>query len=462
MARIFVSYSRADRQFADEFVSLLRRVYGHDSLWFDDDIHGGADWWRLILQQVTDCELFIYLISNDALQSPYCQAEFREALRLHKQVLPVIARPKTQYPGSMPDDLATSLLRTQYVDMARGFKDHHAMSALYAAVNQLLQLDPTLALQPLWAQPTEQPPVSDKKQKRRLSKRWVIIIAVVIVSLVGSITALIALNPSAGSSTPTGAPTVVNTPAFTSDRTASATSFNGSNDDWMPVIREFDGVAMALVPAGCFMMGSENEYPDERPAHEVCFDEPFWIDQTEVTNEQFAAFNGQAAYNSYFRGDNRPREQISWLEAQTFCESRGARLPTEAEWEYAARGLDELAYPWGNNFTPDNTVWSENSGGASVDVGSKPTGVSWVGALDMSGNVWEWVADWYAESYYASLADGAVNPTGPVSGDERVQRGGSWWLGAPNDFRAAYRGKFEPEVRVYDFGFRCARSATDA
>jgi hypothetical protein len=151
VAHIFVSYSRADRQFADEFVPLLRRVYGHDSVWYDDQIHGGADWWRLILHQVADCDLFIYLISTDSLQSPYCQAEFREALRLQKQVLPVIVRPKTHYPGFVPDDLANLLRRTQYVDMSRGFKDHNAFSSLYAAANRLLYVGPVYQTTPLSA-----------------------------------------------------------------------------------------------------------------------------------------------------------------------------------------------------------------------------------------------------------------------------------------------------------------------
>ena len=93
MARIFISYSRADRPFVDDLVLLLRRVYGHDGLWYDDDIHGGEDWWQTILAEIAACELFVYLISNDSLASPYCQAEMREALRLRKQILPVIVRP---------------------------------------------------------------------------------------------------------------------------------------------------------------------------------------------------------------------------------------------------------------------------------------------------------------------------------------------------------------------------------
>lgn len=165
MARIFISYSRADRQFIDQFIPLIRRVYGNDSVWFDDDIHGGVDWWQMILNEIEKCDIFVYLISNESLESPYCQAELREALRLKKQILPVIVRRlNPAYPGKIEDDLAVVLRRTHYVDMSGGFRDANTIASLYAALTRLLNAIPQQLLNPVTLTPTPEPPVPDKKK----------------------------------------------------------------------------------------------------------------------------------------------------------------------------------------------------------------------------------------------------------------------------------------------------------
>lgn len=185
MARIFLSYSRADRQFVDEFVPLLRRVYGNDSVWFDDDIHGGSNWWKLILSEIGKCDLFVYLISNDSLESQYCRSEFREALRQQKPFLPVIIRPKTDYPGRAPGDLQSLLRRTQYVDMSRGFKDHTAISQLYAATRQLLEQSPPQPQAPLDPNPIPEPNIKAQFQRKRFGSTapWAIVLAAVITGI---------------------------------------------------------------------------------------------------------------------------------------------------------------------------------------------------------------------------------------------------------------------------------------
>jgi formylglycine-generating enzyme required for sulfatase activity len=177
----------------------------------------------------------------------------------------------------------------------------------------------------------------------------------------------------------------------------------------------------------------------------------------------FAALDGQAAAASRWTDGSRPRESITWTEAAAFCASRGARLPTEAEWEYAARGPESWLYPWGNRFMADQTVYGRNSGGHTAEVGSRPGGVSWVGALDMSGNVWEWVADWHDSAYYATLGDHAVNPPGPRSGRGRVIRGGSfsdatYFFGYDFLLRESFRTWSSPGSGLNSLGFRCVRA----
>ncbi len=224
------------------------------------------------------------------------------------------------------------------------------------------------------------------------------------------------------------------------------------------VIRKRYKVEVHVVPVSDMLsevrtLREEGKF-DERPAHEVCFEEPFWIDVHEVTNAQFAAFGGQAAQDSRWPDTVRPRQNVTWPEAEAFCEQRGARLPTEAEWEYAARGPSGLIYPWGNEFVAAYAAYSLNR---PASVGSRPSGVSWVGALDMSGNIAEWVNDWYVNGYYATLANGVVNPQGPDSGWLRVLRGGSWDQ-AEDFLRTSYRNYGPPAFESAALGFRCALS----
>jgi formylglycine-generating enzyme required for sulfatase activity len=254
-----------------------------------------------------------------------------------------------------------------------------------------------------------------------------------------------------------------------------------SDTNWEPVIEVIGGVPMALVPAGCFPMGSTGEeaeaaltlcndtlgdcyltwFEDEMPRHKICFDAPFWIDVYEVTNEQYGS-------SGRWAGDDLPRESITWFDAEAHCKKRGARLPTEAEWEYAARSADGLEYPWGNDFDggrlnfcdancPDDWMHPGFDDGytGTAPVGTYPGGVSWVGAYDMSGSLWEWVGDWYGEGYYA--VSPGTNPQGPDTGEYRVMRGGSW-DDIPSSVRAAYRGYFNVDEAAEYIGFRCAMS----
>jgi hypothetical protein len=254
-------------------------------------------------------------------------------------------------------------------------------------------------------------------------------------------------------------PTPEPTPTPTPTPTPVPLGFPGSpvtrNDDWEPVIREFDGIEMALVPVGCFMMGSEDGDWDEVPVNEQCFDEPFWIDVYEVTIEQY----GSPPPARFWTVPDYPRNLVPWVDAVAHCESRGARLPTEAEWEYAARGPDNLIYPWGNEFVAENVVASPDyyrRPGGPTSVGSRPGGVSWVGAYDMSGNTWEWTSSIYAPYPY-DATDGREASAAQDSTSPRVTRGGCWYSILPQ-VDATNRLWINPtSMTDYHGGLRCAR-----
>jgi formylglycine-generating enzyme required for sulfatase activity len=220
------------------------------------------------------------------------------------------------------------------------------------------------------------------------------------------------------------------------------------NQDWTPVVQTVSGYQMVKVPPGCFMMGSNEGRRDERPAHQVCIQAPFWIDRTEVTNTQYGSAGS-------YPGPLHPRENLTWFEARDFCQKRDARLPTEAEWEYAARGPDNLIYPWGNEFVSDNLADDRNmTNNEPADVASYPAGASWVGALDLSGNVWEWVNSVYLPYPYSAdnKREAAEDATSP-----RVYRSG-WLTYNDHGVSATIRFRKMPGERDWHIGFRCAKS----
>ncbi|MEO8393308.1 MAG: SUMF1/EgtB/PvdO family nonheme iron enzyme [Chloroflexota bacterium] len=237
---------------------------------------------------------------------------------------------------------------------------------------------------------------------------------------------------------------------------AQATSW-AATEEWLPHEQVFDDqIAMMQVPAGCLWIGGGfGGYTDQLPVNQVCLS-AFWIDKTEVTQADFARLAGDRAHPDSFSGENRPVENISWFEAHDFCLKRGDRLPTEIEWEYAARSPKDWLYPWGNDKIRANTVTNRTVDQGTADVGSIPAGASWVGALDMAGNVWEWTNSLY-KSYPYDAADEREEDTGDRIDIKRVLRGGSWRNNENSDFRAAYRYPLHPNVPEDDFGFRCAR-----
>jgi formylglycine-generating enzyme required for sulfatase activity len=221
---------------------------------------------------------------------------------------------------------------------------------------------------------------------------------------------------------------------------------------------------MVAIPAGAFLMGCNDAVDgdcsaDERPSHQVTL-AAFQIDATEVTRAAYkdcadaAACPSTADFDISAGQAQKPVTSVSWDGAQAYCVFAGKRLPSEAEWEKAARGTDGRKYPWGNGAPSCTLTNMGGGGGAAEPVGSHPTGSSPSGALDMAGNVMEWVADWYGASYYA--ASPAADPTGPATGTERIYRGGGF-LGGPLPLRTSSRYATAPDTPLNYGGFRCAR-----
>lgn len=243
------------------------------------------------------------------------------------------------------------------------------------------------------------------------------------------------------------------------------------------------GAAVALepeavaVPAGPFVMGSERGAADERPVHAVEVAR-FRLDRHEVTNARYRACvergpctrpalstsHQRARYFDDPAFGDHPVIFVSWAQADRFCRFAGGRLPTEAEWEKSARGAapDRREFPWGDE-PPDclraNMGGVDGCVGDTDRVGQRPAGASPFGALDMAGNVWEWVADWYAAGYYG--ASPARDPRGPGSGTLKVMRGGCWESGA-SSLRVSCRRAELPAAWADNVGFRCAYPAGGA
>ena len=258
-------------------------------------------------------------------------------------------------------------------------------------------------------------------------------------------------------------------------------------DDFTEVnnkVREKDGATIIYIPEGEFLMGCD---PDQNAGFDCVFDElplhavvlsAYFIDQHEVTNGQYqqcveadscqepvyknsltrASYYGEPAFDDY------PVIAVTWFEANAYCQWVGGRLPSEAEWEKAARGTQPTAFPWGNQI-PDCSLANsyDNASGSfcvgdTAKVGSYPEGASVYGVMDMAGNVWEWVNDWYSAEYYRFSP--LVDPPSIDSGSDKVIRGGgfdySW-----SKLRVAYKSNHHPETRHLSYGFRCVNPIED-
>jgi formylglycine-generating enzyme required for sulfatase activity len=442
MSRIFISYRREDSAgYAGWLYERLSERFGQGKIFMDiATIEFGLDFVEVIEKAVGSCDVLIALIGRqwltvtDAaghrrLDDPgdFVRLEIATALDRNIRVIPVLVQGATM-PHSTDLPNALKKLSHRHALEISDTRFDYDVTRLIETLEMVARVEegamPFWQKVPLWA--------------------WGTIGGIVLLAVVGGI--LLTDTPIPPTPTPLPAPP-----------------------------------GMVYVPAGEFTMGSD-EY-DDAQVHTVYLD-AFYIDRTEVTNAQYrkcvevggcpreptSCDSGEPTYEDGSKADY-PVVCVSWEDANAYCRWAGKRLPTEAKWEKAARGTDGRTYPWGNDFDCHKGNFDDEEeindyvvpGGPNCDgyvrtapVGSYPAGASLYGALDMAGNVWEWVADWYGEYYY--IQSPYRNPPGPSLETARVLRGGSWYDGS-DSVRSAIRHAAGPGDRLNSVGFRCARDS---
>ena len=511
MTQVFISYSRKDLDFVERLAKDLQAA-GLE-VWYDlSGLEGGTRWGREIQNAIEQSQCFVVVLSPNSVESEWVEKEFLYANSLKLRVIPLLYQPcKTpmwfinlhfiDVQGTNYDHNFWVILKTLGVrpGEAATKAEPETPKPLPQMIEQEEKLPSTLPVQP----PAERKPAVKKNyrpkkvvaslksppQKIRIRPGWIIalvvLVAVVAFAIWGvpplaarlvptptpTVTATHARTSTPAVTamyTPTSAPTDTVTPRPTSTPTVVPTHTPGIGSTWT---RPADGMEMVYVPVGEFSMGSTS-YGDEIPIHIVNLD-AYWIDKTEVTNGMYARcvsagackapdFSFSSTRRSYYGNPqyaDYPVIYVNQFFAQSYCKWAGVRLPTEAEWEKAARGTDGRIYPWGNS-SPSNDLANFNGFvGDTTIVGSYPSGASPYGALDMAGNVWEWTNDIYSYTYYSQSPQS--NPQGPPSrggGPGMVERGGSWKFNAIG-LLASFRHWNNEGGNSDAEGFRCARAA---
>ena len=449
MTQVFISYSRKDISFIETLVADLKNA-GLE-VWYDvSHIAGGARWRSEIENALRNSEYVIVVLSPDSIASEWVEREFLFSSNLRRKIIPVMYR-LCEVPLNYVD--------LNYIDMqgenySRNFK-------------QLLK---ALSVEP---SPTIQPASRAGGAGFRWKPQYLLLGggAVLTVVLLGSFLMRGFFAPKSSPTergVATEAPSTI--PAMTS-LPASATVAPAVLSTVTPPPAEMTdarGLKMVLVPAGKFILGSNVGDFNERPVQEVELD-AFYMDPYEVTNSAYEAcvtagectppgLNALGGFLTNYYDDPQygeyPVVYVNWFQARTYCGWRGAQLPTEAEWEKAARGTDGPTYPWGPYIDCSRANYNYCTGLTSA-VGSFPEGASPYRLYDLAGNVWEWVADWYSDTYYQT-SPFPSNPPGPAAGQFRVLRGGSF-VDDENSQRSSLRKGELPENFNWNIGFRCAR-----
>lgn len=514
--KVFLCHASVDKPKVRELYRYLKRRGIQPWLDAENLIPGQA--WQVEIPKAlnTSDVIIICLTKNSIDKEGYVQKEIKFAL---DRALEMPEGRIFLIPARLEEcDLPYSLNNYQWVDLFEEAGYAKLMRALKLRASQLHRADLAVSSQPApdrtGSEEVDSSPVPVKPRGKSISgskpakrlrreeagprRNWNAQIVVALLGLVGTVTAALLTSPliekwtspdlelSATASSPaptltTALPTGSTMPASSPATAATRPPLDSSD------YTDSRDVPMRLVPEDQFTMGIEAVealsicqiyqsdcqliwFTDEEPVHPVYLD-AFYIDKYEVTNAAYKACvdggvcdpprrtnsSTRPEYYGNLEFDNYPVIHVDWEMARIHCEDwRGGALPTEAQWEKAARGTDHRIYPWGDSI--DETLANYNYAvGDTTPVDSYPDGKSPYGLYNMAGNVWEWGADWYGDSYYEDSL--MTNPMGPGSGQYRTLRGGSWSDSA-DLLRVSLRGRNEPGVIADNgFGFRCARPA---
>lgn len=392
---VFVSYSHADDAFVGKLIADLERA-GHP-VWADaSSIRAGDDWLRAIAEGIENSYAFILVATTSSLASPWVRDEVNWARQHEKRIVSALVEDVVRQRDFFP------VARLQAVK----FHDVDYQAAL-ARLLDALPSPPSGVVTPA---PTNASPRPKNDTPARLR--------------------------------PSPRPSLKVNPV--------------------------DGAKMLYIPAGEFTMGTDEGGPDfsnARPSHKVFLDS-YYIYKNDVTVAEYKKFCTATGHPMPRTAPpwgwdkvDYPMVNVTWDDASAYATWAGASLPTEAQWEKAARGTDGRNYPWGNDWDPSKCRCSAKTAGdagSPSPVGSYPSGASPYGVMDMAGNVWQWCSDRYDAGYYK--VSPFRNPTGPSSGTFRVLRGGSWFVSNEDDFRCAIRDDtyyFDPVFANDNVGFRC-------
>jgi formylglycine-generating enzyme required for sulfatase activity len=452
MPGVFINYRRADTQaWALALFDKLAGKFGKDRVFMDlDNLEPGEDFVDKIEETLSLCDAMVVLIGRDwlnvsdredkpRLQNPddWVRVEIEAGLKRKIRVIPVLLD-GVEMPRSpdLPETLRV-LVRKQALEISPT-RYHHDVDRLIRPLEKLLDSEQPPASS---ASAETGPPAKAKTHRAKQPEK----------------------PPAKKRRPPSPAPVDAEPPARARTRRAKEPAAGDTRR------HAKDGLTYVWIPPGGFLMGATpgdaDARDDEKPQHHVGLTRGFWLSQGPVTvaaYKKYVADTGVAMpvpppSNTRRSMRDHPVVNVDWDDAVAYCVWAGGRLPTEAEWEYAARGgKANLVYPLGNRINPKSANYRDSGWEGTSKVGSYPP--NHFALHDMSGNVWEWTADWYQKTYYSRLsrAQAGTNPQGPKRGSHRIVRGGSW-LHSSVGLRTASRGSYAPASSDSRLGFRCLR-----